>query len=122
MYVDLNPIRAGINTTLEDSDFTSIQDRLLDFSKQQSQQHPQQQQVTKTEKHATVKKNEKPVELLHFKGSELKNDATAIWTQQGLPFSLLVYFELIDWTGRMIREDKKGAIPTDVLPILQSLG
>ena len=34
MYVDLNPIRAGINITLEGSDFTSIQDRLFEFSQQ----------------------------------------------------------------------------------------
>jgi len=114
MYVDLNPIRAGINTSLEDSDFTSIQDRLLDFSNQQSQQ----QQVNKTEKHATIKKNEKTCELLSFKGGEsLVNE-----TNKGLPFSLLDYFELIDWTGRMIRDDKKGAIPPDILPIFRKLG
>src|SRR5262249_61251873 len=28
-YVELNPIRAGIVTTLEESDFTSIQERLV---------------------------------------------------------------------------------------------
>src|SRR5690606_8839241 len=27
-YVDLNPVRAGISESLEDSDFTSIQDRI----------------------------------------------------------------------------------------------
>jgi len=28
-YVDLNPIRAGLTTTLEEAEFTSIRDRLL---------------------------------------------------------------------------------------------
>ena len=116
MYVDLNPIRAGVSDTLEEPDFTSIQDRLINFSKQQSQQ----QQVTKPKKLGTVKKNTNPCELLSFKGDEsLVNNALATWTQQGLPFSLLDYFELIDWTGRAIRDDKKGAIPPNVLPILQ---
>ena len=32
-YVDLNPIRAGMETTAEDSDFTSIQQRLFDIIK-----------------------------------------------------------------------------------------
>ena len=29
---------------------------------------------------------------------------------------------LIDWTGRAIRDDKKAAIPSNVLPILHKLG
>jgi len=33
--------------------------------------------------------------------------------QKGLPFSLQDYFELIDWAGRVIRDDKKGAILAD---------
>ena len=35
MYVDLNPIRAGLSTTLEGSDFTSVQERLLAYTKLQ---------------------------------------------------------------------------------------
>ena len=110
MYVDLNPIRAGINTTLEGSDFTSIQDRLFDFA---------QQRKEKKATSSTIKAKDKTnSELLCFKGDEsLANDA-----QKGLPFSLQDYFELIDWTGRVIRDDKKGAIPADVLPILRKLG
>ncbi|WP_200815524.1 hypothetical protein [Photobacterium aquimaris] len=31
MYVDLNPIRAGVTPSLEQSDFTSIQQRIREY-------------------------------------------------------------------------------------------
>ena len=31
-------------------------------------------------------------------------------------------FELVDWTGRSLREDKRGAIDEQLPPILQRLG
>jgi hypothetical protein len=34
----------------------------------------------------------------------------------GLPFRLTDYLELVDWTGRMLRDDKRGSIPEDVHP------
>ncbi len=39
----------------------------------------------------------------------------------GLPFLLDDYLELIDWTGRIIREDKRGSIPNHLPPILSRL-
>ena len=41
--------------------------------------------------------------------------------QMGLPFKLTDYLELLDWTGRIIREDKRGAISKTLSPILQRL-
>ncbi len=40
----------------------------------------------------------------------------------GLPFHFSDYLELVDWSGRVIRADKRGQIPEDVPPILQRLG
>ncbi len=40
---------------------------------------------------------------------------------KGLPFVLTDYLELVDWTGRIIRQDKRGAIPADTPPILKRL-
>ena len=94
-YVDLNPIRAGIATNLDDSDFTSIQERvktLADAKEQLSQGqnkgkiHPLPYQ---------------PETLLDF-GSQPDKDA--------IHFALSDYLELVDWTGRRIRDDKKGFI------------
>jgi hypothetical protein len=39
----------------------------------------------------------------------------------GLPFRLTDYLELVDWTGRILRDDKRGSIPEDVPPILVQL-
>ena len=38
-----------------------------------------------------------------------------------LPISLAEYLQLLDWTGRQIRHDKRGAIPADLDPILKRL-
>jgi len=37
---------------------------------------------------------------------------------EGLPFHLADYLELVNWTGRGVRDDKRGAIAEDVPPIL----
>jgi hypothetical protein len=39
----------------------------------------------------------------------------------GLPFRLTDYLELVDWTGRVLRDDKRGAIPGHLPPILERL-
>ena len=40
---------------------------------------------------------------------------------KGLPFRLTDYLELVDWTGRSIREDKRGANDENLPPILERL-
>lgn len=91
-YVDLNPVRAGIASTPEQSDFTSIQLRIK----------------------AAIK-GEQPTSLLPFTGNEHKDKTT------GLCFSLKDYLTLVDETGRVLREDKRGAIHHKTANILQRL-
>ena len=38
-----------------------------------------------------------------------------------LPMPFAEYLDLLDWTGRQLREDKRGAIPQDLAPILERL-
>ncbi len=40
----------------------------------------------------------------------------------GLPFHFSDYLELVDWTGRAMRADKRGHIPEHVPPILKRMG
>ena len=91
-YVDLNPVRAKIAPTPERSDFTSIQQRIK----------------------AGVN-GEQPKTLLSFVGNPKLNMPT------GLPFELSDYLELVDLTGRCIREDKRGYIESDQPAILSRL-
>lgn len=39
----------------------------------------------------------------------------------GIPFRLSDYLELVDWTGRVLRDDKRGAILNSLPPILGRL-
>jgi REP element-mobilizing transposase RayT len=98
VYVDLNPIRADICHTLEDSEYTSIKQRI--------------EQITET-KNARHSKNTPTVKLLSFIGSSLKDN--------GIAFALNDYLELADWTGRIVREDKRGSINASTPSILQKL-
>ena len=81
IYVDLNPIRAQLANTPEQSDHTSIQLRIR-----------------------AALKGEQPSNLLPFIGNECDNQPN------GIEFSLTDYLQLVEDTGRIIRNDKRGSI------------
>jgi len=85
-YVDLNPIRADIARTPEDSEYTSAKAR-----------------IDGNDRH-----------LVPFESAPDHSEAS-------IPFSLKEYLSLVDWTGRMIRSDKCGAIRVIEPPILARL-
>jgi len=41
---------------------------------------------------------------------------------EGIAFAFQDYLELVGWTGRAIREDKRGHIPSHLAPIFERLG
>ena len=91
-YVDLNPLRASMSKNPEDSDFTSVKKRVN-----------------------SAKRKHQPKTLYPFIGNPRKD------MPSGLPFKLTDYLELVDMTGRIIREDKRGSINASLLPTLQRL-
>jgi putative transposase len=103
-YVDLNPIRAKIADRPETSDFTAIQARIRHYQKARAQ-------TGKPEEAARTA----PAHLLPFVGGDHQDNSP------GLSFSLPDYLELTDCAGRAIREDKSGAIPTELATILERL-
>ncbi len=94
-YVDLNPIRAGLATDLTDSDKTSVKQRL----------------------EAVTQPNEDVPAILLTPFAGIANHLAA-----GLPFNLQDYLALVDWTGRCVRPDKRGAIDPVTPTILIQLG
>ncbi len=99
-YVDLNPIRSKIATCAEDSDFTSIQER-----------------CTKPNTPNEVSNNPLKIKpLLGFIGSEYNDQA------KGIAYSLTDYLALVDWSGRIVKEGKRGKISDDAKPALKRLG
>ncbi|MES9993809.1 MAG: hypothetical protein ABW098_17810 [Candidatus Thiodiazotropha sp.] len=58
-----------------------------------------------------------PTKLRPFKRERGKGPG-----EERIDFELNDYLRLVDWTGRAIREDKKGAIPNDLAPILERIG
>ena len=103
-YVDLNPVRAGIADCPENSDFTSIQQRLKAYSESISS------------KNTNPAPDPQPTELLPFVGNEHMD------APKGIAFALPDYLQLLDWAGRAVREDKQGSIPAEIKPIFQRLG
>ncbi|MES9854774.1 MAG: hypothetical protein ABW170_23440 [Candidatus Thiodiazotropha sp. L084R] len=97
--MDLNPIRASIADTPEDSDFTSIQERLKAYVQQQKSIEAKQPQT-------------KLYPFVTTSGSDAVD---------GIDFNVEDYFKLIDWTGRAIRDDKRGSIPEELASILERL-
>jgi hypothetical protein len=98
-YVGFNPIRAGIANSLTDSNHTSTKRRCEQAAKTAQPNDPQQQ-----------------TDGLHPFAGNPRSDMP-----NGLPFRLTDYLELVDWINRILRDDKRGAIPESTPKILQQL-
>lgn len=108
-YVDLNPVRAGMATSPETSHYTSIQERT-------NPSFDMNQAINDQRQCGDLMDFKTPIKpLLHFEGDQ-KNE----W-QAGILFSFRDYLELVDWTGRIIRTDKRSYIDNALPPILHRL-
>jgi hypothetical protein len=109
-YVDLNLVRAGLADTPEDSDFTSIQERIRTWLENiqpaiSAQPSPDVQPASDSE-----------VDLWLC-------PITSTPQRRGiLEISETQYFDLVDQSGRILRQDKRGSIPADLAPILSRIG
>jgi REP element-mobilizing transposase RayT len=97
-YVDLNPIRAKLADTPENSEFTSIYER-IQAMKASTDSIDDSLQVNT---------------LLPFTSSTNTDEPS-------IDFNFKDYLELVDTTGRILREDKPGRILDHYEPILSRL-
>ena len=102
-YVDLNPIRAGISDSLDTSAFTSISQRIEQYALTQEYGVNQDKIDEETEQ----------LLLADFVGGK---------DTDGIAYTFMDYLELVDWTGKAIREDKVGHISKYEPKILDKLG
>jgi REP element-mobilizing transposase RayT len=108
-YVDLNPVRAGVADRPETSSHTSIRERLQPEFDLQQAIDDQTECGDLLDFQALLKP------LLRFE-KRLVNKP-----QTGILFNFEEYLVLIDWTGRVIRSDKRGHIDNALPPILNRL-
>ncbi len=124
-YVDLNPVRAAMAETLEQSDYTGVKDRIDDLK--------QSGKAVDDRTHEWERSQQRkrsgwlaPIEI------DERHDATGPDSSAGgrrasdkgflSSISLTRYLELLDWTGRQVHRDKAGSIPSSLRPILERLG
>lgn len=106
-YVDLNPVRAGAAGSPEESEFTSIHARI--------QQHTSQSRGRKPGLRDHKRR-------AHFGAPPLlafRDEAPG--QRPSLPMQFQDYLQLVDWTGRVTRADKRGVIAAQLPPILARL-
>ena len=124
-YVDLNPVRAAMADDLLESDFTSIQQRIMDYSSTKAAK-----QITKSCKATLGEKKSKQQQLKNALNlSEIPEQPLMLFggsahnnVHNALPFTLQDYFDLVDCTGRAVREDKRGYISPQSSALIQRLG
>ncbi|MBS0261398.1 MAG: hypothetical protein JSS02_05530 [Planctomycetes bacterium] len=154
VYVDLNPIRAGICETRANSQYTSVYERLMALkARAQETEGPSdslppavtaiavnvaaQAESSDDAKDATGT----PAKVMPESGASVvascdawlspleltaaeANDPvpTARASHRGcVPMAFAEYWQLLDWTGRQYRTDKRGVIPSQLAPIFERL-
>jgi len=122
-YVDLNPIRARLATVPEDSAFTSIAERLQKADESEDESAVSAADAAAPASSAVVPLPTHPLEA-HLnalpRAPLMPFDATGRMAV-AIPFAFDDYLELVDTTGRVIREDKRGYIPGETPQILERL-
>jgi hypothetical protein len=128
-YVDLNCVRAQIAETPETSRFTSVYERIKarvpDLADLAGGPNGTAPSATITANACNTNVGSGPDWLSPFELSEPAEQApvpSARASNKGcLPMPFTDYLCLLDWTGRQLRRDKRGAIPSHLAPILERL-
>lgn len=112
LYVDLNLLRAGEAQTPETSVYTSAWFRI------QSRQA--------SAKNSPSQPNDSWLAALTLQADHL-GDVPCLSGKRAsdkglLSMTLDDYLQLLDWSGRQLRANKRGAIPANLAPILERLG
>jgi REP element-mobilizing transposase RayT len=139
VYVDLNPIRAGQAGTPEESDFTSIQERIRAWQRDSMTTASVPGEAAQDIEPGSFGRdlripenagdNANPVSERITTMSNPLDGATlsACWATDSqrrgiLRMTAAEYFDLVDMSGRLMRSDKGGVIDAGLAPILLRVG
>ena len=137
-YVDLNPLRAGIARTPEECAFTSGQDRALaSRARRQIARAPEDATPAQARLIAQARAEAQrdhwlaPFGLAEKSNGDRQSNPGTMErgsTPNAIPASTLLpnlslerYLELLDWTGRQVRSDKRGFLSPHLRPTLERL-
>ncbi|GAA5505647.1 hypothetical protein [Novipirellula caenicola] len=123
-YVDLNPIRAAMAETLEQSDHTSVQRRIQAITAAKDASCNGENPIPKLPADAidgflsplSIDERFDPI------GPCVSQSATRCSNKGFLSVSTADYLEMLDWTARQVRPGKRGRTPSGVPPVLKRLG
>jgi hypothetical protein len=121
VYVDLNPIRAGLALTPESSDFTSAQRRiesLRPLTGAAAEWHAPSDAMRPDAWLAPIALEEASTPP----GPQPSRSGVRASDKGFLPLSTADYLQLVDWTGRQIVRGRGGQIPADLPPLLSRVG
>jgi REP element-mobilizing transposase RayT len=136
-YVDLNPIRAAMSTTIEESDFTSAQKRAQDLQARCGMKARRRKSAGRQSTRAESQSQESadsssrsarhlaPVDLKERSGKtgpDANKQGVRCSNKGFLPMSTADYLSLLDWTARQYRSDKPGRTPQQIAPLFERLG
>ncbi len=101
-YVDLNPIRAGLANTPEDSKYTSVKRRIDKLA------HPE--------------KNDNLLPFMTFESHTIALEKADCQWETKIPMKFCDYLDLLNWTGRALKSIDRQEILGEAPPILGQMG
>ena len=138
VYVDLNPIRAGLAPTPEESDFTSIQERIRAWQNEMTSKALITSELTQhnpddsSAENMSMSEDKRGIPGCNPEAIPVGSlNPSSLWLcpiqsdthRRGiLQMTEADYFNLVDQSGRLLRADKRGAIDPQLAPILLRIG
>lgn len=129
-YVDLNPIRAAVAETLEQSDHTSVQRRIEGLMGEASSDDAGSEDANTRNAHSSRSTTRRDGFLSPVRINEHSDPVGPCASESGtrcsdkgfLAMPLEDYLDMLDWTAKQTAPGKRGRTRCEVPPILVRLG